>query len=158
MVPEAELTVSLPPEQVRWDIDLALSVDWQVHGLVVAKIKSAGEDAVIMALKRRSAARAALVACTLGVDQTARDASDLGDADLTDVVLTGLGAAATTNKCRQAAAAVPAVDETGRAVTLSEELGHLERQTAAIEGIETRLSGVARGYKALTFIKLAWIR
>ena len=33
----------------------------------------------------------------------------------------------------------------------------VERQTAAIEGIETRLSGVARGYKAVTFIKLAWI-
>jgi hypothetical protein len=48
--------------------------------------------------------------------------------------------------------------ETGRAVTLSEELGHLERQTAAIEGVETRLSDIASGYKALKSIRLAWTR
>lgn len=154
MVPGAEVTVDLRPEQIRWDIDLALSVDWQVHGMVAEKIKSFGEEAFIRALKRRSPERAALAQCTLGVDETARDASDLGDADLTDVVLTGLGAAATTNKCRQAAAAVPAVDETGRVVSLTEDLSHLERQTAVFEGIKTRLSHVSSGYKVLRFIKL----
>jgi hypothetical protein len=149
MVPRAVVTVNLPPEEFSWDIDLPLSVSWEGHELVAEKIKSAGQEAFVAALRRKSPAGAALVACTLGVDGVARGVPELEDADFSGVVLTGLGVATTTNKCRQAAVRAPVVDETGRVVTLSDELGRLERQTATLARVETRLSYVARGFKVL---------
>ncbi len=153
MSPQDVLTIDLPPESIRWDIDLPLSIGWEGHQLVVEKIRLAGEAAVIAALRRTSRAGAALVACTVGLAEYAKNVEDLPDADFGEVVLTGLGTATAASRCREAALHVPPVVDpaTGRVVSLSDEIARLSRQTAAIEAVESRVGWVARGLHVLKF-------
>lgn len=150
MVPQAVLTANVPPQALRWDIDLPLSVSWEGHGVVVEQIASAGEAAVLDALRRRSPAGAAIVTCTLAVKEYASSVGGLEDADLSEVVLAGLGSGIATNRCRQAASLVPVVEKsTGRTVAMSTEIDHLARQTAVLQRVETRLSYAARAGRIL---------
>lgn len=153
MTPGGLLTVDLPPGELRWDLDLVLSTAWQGHDVGVEKIKSVSQDALIAALARKSPARRALATCTIGLYKTARDVTDLPDADFAQVMLTGLGAASATTTSRQAALYAPAKNEYGKVVTLSEEIGRLKVQGAVLDDVSTKLGYLARGAKVFQFIR-----
>lgn len=153
MTPGSAVTVDLPPALVQWDLDLLLSVDWMGHEVMAGKIKTIGMNWYLGALSRRSPARAALVRCTLGVDEAARSVPGLADADFTQVLLVGLGTASTVNQCRQAAVRIQTVDDNGSLVTASDELGRLKTQAAFLDDVSGRLTAIARTTKLMNFIK-----
>ena len=147
--------VDLPPSQLRWNLDVRLSLQWQAHHVVAEKIKSAGTAAYFAALQGRSPARAAVLSCTIGVGEAADQVRELPDADLTGVMLSGLGAAGTVNRCRQAANLVQVTDDAGRVARLSDELARLQRQATLIDDASKQLAQVSRAAKLITFLWLA---
>lgn len=149
LVPDAEVTVDLSPDEVEWVIDLPLSVAWQGHDVVLEEIEAAGETAALAALRRQSQAGAALAACTFALKDYAETVPDLENANAAEVVLDGLGITAASSACRTEAAAVSTVDETGRPVFLTDELERLRSQTAVLEKMDTQLGYGQRAAKVL---------
>ena len=156
LVPGDEVVVDLPPDQLEWDIDLPLSITWQGHAVIVESLTSLGQDAVLTALKRESPARAALVKCTLAVNNYANELGDLQDKDdveLTDVVSAGFSAGVTGTSCEEAATRVfvPPSDEQDGLPSLSDRLAHLERNTEVFEHLESRMSTFEKFASGLHF-------
>jgi hypothetical protein len=135
---------------VEWTVDLPLSFGWQAHDIVVSKIEAAGEAALIAALKRESRGGSALALCALAVTDFARGVADLENADPGDVLVNGLGTAASASGCHSESAAVTVVDDAGRAITLADDLERLHAQTKVLEKAHVKMSWVQRAAKALT--------
>jgi hypothetical protein len=152
VVPGAELTVNLPPNEVEWLLDLSLSIAWQGHEVVAEKIQAAGEAAPTAALARETRAGSALAVCTLAVAEYADTISDLEDADAPEVLLNGLGVGVAGSKCHAEAKAAGAVDDSGRSVQLADELASLRSQTTVLEKVQTK---VGWAQKAERFGKFA---
>jgi hypothetical protein len=156
LVPGGSVTVNLPPESLEWDLDLVKSVAWQGHDLVVEKLQSAGKAAVIAALKRETQAGAALVACTFAVHELAKTKTDLENADLTEVVLDGLGVTVSGSNCTiQAAEVVRVEPQTGQSVALADDIAELKQQTALLSKVETKLNNASRMFKVINLVRLA---
>ena len=126
-----------------------MSFGWQAHDIVVSKIEAAGKAAALAALKRQSPAGAALAVCTLAVTDFAKGVADLENADTSNVLVNGLGVGASASGCRSESAAVATVDETGRPITLADDLERLRIQTKVLEKAYAKMGWVQRAAKAL---------
>lgn len=149
LVPGAQLTVDLRPDQFEWLIDLPLSFAWQAHDVVAGKIAGAGQGAALAAFQRRSPAGNALAVCTLAALEHARTIESLEEADSSEVLLDGLGLGAATHQCRLRAAEVTPVDVAGRPTNLADELARLQSETKILEHLDGRLSVAQRAAKVL---------
>jgi hypothetical protein len=151
LVPEAVMTVGLPPDSLAWDIDLPLSISWEGHDLLAAKVASLGDAALIAALKQQSLAGRAIAQCALTVEKYAESVQGLTETDMTDVLLRGLGVGIATNKCTSTAAQVEVRDPTTRrGIALTTSLEDLSRQTVLLSELESRLGYAKRGARVLT--------
>jgi hypothetical protein len=149
LVPGTAVVVDLPPDQVEWLVDLPLSFAWPAHGVVLDKIKGAGEAVAIAALKRQSRAGGALGVCTLAVAEYAKSVSSLEDADSSDVLLAGLGVGVATSKCRAEAAGVVLGGKAGRSTALADELKGLKSQAKILEKVHVQVSWAQKAAKVL---------
>ena len=149
VVPGASSIVDLAPENVEWTLNLPLSFGWETHGILLEKIKSAGEEAGVAALKRRSTAGGALAVCTLAVTVYAESVASLGEADTSQILLEGLNVSATGSRCRAEAASVEVFDEAGRPLTLVDDLQRLQRQAEVLEFADGKLGYAQRAWKVL---------
>lgn len=157
LVPGARLIIDLSPMDVEWVVDLPLSFAWQAHDVLVDKIRSAGEEAALAALKRQTRAGGALAACTSAVAEHATTVGGLETADASEVLLDGLGVGLAYTRCSSETASVATVDETGRALTLADDLERLQRQAAVLEQLHVRLSYAQRAARVLG-LGLAFVR
>lgn len=144
IVPGAEMTIDLPPQEVEWVIDLPLSFGWQGHDVVVDKIESAGQAAALAALKRQTQAGAVLAVCTMAVTQYAESVRGLQDASASEVMLSGLGVSASTSRCLSDSAAVGVVDDAGQPVSLADELRRLQTQAELLGEVQTKVGYAQR--------------
>ncbi|TDU91017.1 hypothetical protein EV138_4618 [Kribbella voronezhensis] len=150
--PKDVITTSIPTADLEWTIDLPLSLSWEAHALVVAKIASLGKTALIDALKGRTRAGAAIAQCAFTMNELAEKTSDLADKDMSDLLLDGLGAGVAVNKCRERAAEVRVHDSSNRPIALSEDLAELKGQTKVLEAAESHLSTAKLGARVLKWI------
>jgi hypothetical protein len=153
LVPAGVVTSTLPPSSLEWTIDLPLSLSWEAHEVVVDKIASLGETALIDALKRKSTAGAAIAQCAFTVHEYADGLSGLAEKDMSEVLLNGLGAGIATNKCRERAAEVGVLDSAEQRVALSTELDQLGSQTKLMETVEASLSRTQRAIRVLKLVR-----
>lgn len=150
--PEESVTTTIPTPDLEWTISLPLSLSWEAHEQVADKIASLGQTALIGALKRKNAAGAAIAQCAFTMNEIAEKTSDLEDQDMSDLLLTGLGAGAATNKCRERAAEVNVVDNQKRPIALADDLAELKYQTKVLETAESRLSTAKLGARVLKWV------
>jgi hypothetical protein len=152
LVPEGSITINLPPASLTWDLDLAKSVAWQGHDLVVEKLQSAGQAAVVAALRRQTQAGAALAACTIAVHELAKAQTDLENTDLKEVVLDGLDVTVSGSRCAMESTNVTVEQRTGQSVALVDEIAKLEQQTARLSQVQTKLNNAHRVFKVIKVI------
>jgi hypothetical protein len=139
LVPKAKVTVEMPPEDVKWSISLAYTLGWASLELALDRIASAGEEAAVAALRRKSPAGAALAACALAGVEGAKEESNLEEADATELIVDSLGTGAAGLKCRTEAASVPTLNADGSRAVMSEDLEYLNRQTELLEKVHVRM-------------------
>jgi hypothetical protein len=123
LTPGQELVVYQSPNAVAWDLDLTLSIPWHLHDALINEITHAGEDALTRALKRRSAARAALATCTLNSYNIMKGFTRPDEKSLSEWLMAGVSTTAGGASCvegwRTAAAAEV---KTGQTPTLNPDL------------------------------------
>lgn len=146
LTPDDAMTVSLPPADLEWDISLQTSVAWQGDELVVEKLQSLGEKALVDELAdRTSKPFAAVTQCALGVHSSAEDAEHADPDELTSMVTTGLGVGVTGAQCTIATKQVLVTDpRTGKLESLADELDQLKEGGEALERTKQNLETAQR--------------
>lgn len=134
LTPEQVLVVGADPRVVAWDLDLPLSLSYQVHDTLVSELKRYGEGAVVAALDTRSRRGAALAGCTISGYNIATEAPDLAEKPPREWVMLGISGSAGVSTCVSSwQEADVAEAQAGRRLTLTaEELPGLRTSQAVV--------------------------
>ena len=152
LTPGQVLVVDAAPQLVAWDLDLPLSLSYQVHDTIVSELQRYGEGAVVAALDTRSRRGAALAGCAISGYHVAKDAPDLADKPPQDWIMLGISGSAGVSTCasswKQADTAEAAA---GRKLTLTaDELPTLRaRQAELLEKADTYLTRATKAGKII---------
>lgn len=102
LVPDDVLVIHAPPSRVSWTLDAGYTIAWETQAEAIEQLEGYSEEAVFLAVKRKSSPqRAALAACTLTGYNAASEWTDDPDGfgeNLGAALSSGAGAAGCATK------------------------------------------------------------
>lgn len=143
LTPGQNLVVSASPETVGWDLDLPLSLSYQVHATLVSELQRYGEGALVAGLNKRTPRGAAVAGCVISGYNIAKDAPDLAEKPPAEWVMLGISGAAGVSTCTSSWRQADAVEaRAGQEVALTaDELPNIRfTQAAALERADKYLT------------------
>jgi hypothetical protein len=151
--PDSEITSNVPPASVAWEINVEFSVAWEGYGLLLEEVRSIGEAAFVRALSRGTREGSAVGWCTIALLNHTQGVGDLTNADLSEVLLDGLGTGVTDARCLQSARSVQIVpDGTQKQIALSARLKTFNKTTDLAGKVQTNLTRVSSVGSAFKWI------